>query len=141
MNNCALIETSDVISWVNSTITSNEISNPIVALSIYNDIKFLENLNQELKRIIACNKYRSEVATWPKSNNLDYMIYSTFRNFIKLCVPSFKAGNDNLVRESHKGFYLKLLKTKDFNALIEYKPFFDQSIKNKEEAYRKQVKT
>ena len=46
-----------------------------------------------------------------------------------MCVPSFKAGNDDHVRESHKRFYLQLLETKDFNALIEYKPFCDQSIK------------
>ena len=48
-----------------------------------------------------------------------------------MCVPSFKAGNDDPVRESHKRFYLQLLETKDFNALIEYKPFFDQSVKKR----------
>ena len=58
-----MIEVSDNISWVNSTITGNEISNPVVALSIYNNITFSENLNQELKTTIAWNKHRSEVAT------------------------------------------------------------------------------
>ena len=34
-------------------------------------------------------------------------------------------------------YYLPLIKMKDFNALIDSKPFFDQPVKNKEEAYEK----
>ena len=38
---------------------------PIVTLSINNNIKFLEDLKQELKRRVSWNKYRSEITTQP----------------------------------------------------------------------------
>ena len=38
---------------------------PIVTLSINDNIKFLEDLKQELKRRVSWNKYRSEITTQP----------------------------------------------------------------------------
>ena len=38
---------------------------PIVTLPINNNIKFLEDLKQELKRRVSWNKYRSEITTQP----------------------------------------------------------------------------
>ena len=34
---------------------------------------------------------------------------------------------------------MPLIEIKDFNALIDYKPFFDQLVKNKQEAYEKPI--
>ena len=54
-------------------ISSTKLYFPIVILSLNNNIKLLENLkNKKNKRIIYWNKYRSEVTTQPKNNNLDY---------------------------------------------------------------------
>ena len=52
---------------------------PFVTLSINDNIKVLENIKQGFKRTIFWNKYRSEIATQTKKNNLDYLIYPTFR--------------------------------------------------------------
>ena len=41
---------------------------------------FLENIRQGFQRTVSQNKYRSEITTQPKSNNLDYMIDLTLRN-------------------------------------------------------------
>ena len=57
---------------------------PIVTLSINDNIKFLQNIRQEFKRTISWNKYRSEITTQPRSNNLDYLINPTFQNIIRL---------------------------------------------------------
>ena len=38
-------------------------------------------------------KYRSEITTQPKSNNLDYMINPTFRNINRLFALLIKIGN------------------------------------------------
>ena len=57
---------------------------PVVTLSINDKIKFLENIKQGFKRTISWNKYRSERATQPKNNNLDYLIDPTFRNINRL---------------------------------------------------------
>ena len=53
---------------------------PVVTSSINDNIKFLENIKQGFKRTVSWNKYRSEVTTQPKNNNLDYLIDPTFTN-------------------------------------------------------------
>ena len=54
---------------------------PVVSLFI-NDINFLENIRQGLKRTNYWNKYRSESATQPRKNISDYMVNLTFKNII-----------------------------------------------------------
>ena len=44
---------------------------------------------------------------------------------------SFKNGNDDPTRDSFVKYYMPLVEIKDFNALIDNKSFFDQSVKNK----------
>ena len=53
---------------------------PVVTLSINDNINFFEKIKHGFKRIISCNKYRSEVTTQPKNNDLDYLIDPTFRS-------------------------------------------------------------
>ena len=48
---------------------------PVIILSINHDIKFLENIRQGFKRTLFWNKYRCEITTLPKYNNLDYLIH------------------------------------------------------------------
>ena len=83
------------------------------------------------KRVISDLKYRSEITTQPKNNNLDYLIDPTFRNINRLLVLSFKNGNDDPTRYSVDEYYMPLVEIKYFNALIDNKPFFDQPVKNK----------
>ena len=42
---------------------------------------------------------------------------------------SFKNGNDDPTRDSFVKYYIPLVEIKDFNALIDNKPFFDQPVK------------
>ena len=108
---------------------------PVVTLSIKDNIKFLENINQRFKRTISWNKYRSKIATQRKNNNLGYLIDPTFRNINRLFVLSFKNGNNDATRISFNKYYMPLVEIKDFKAIIVNKPFFDQPVKNKQEAY------
>ena len=55
------------------------------------------------------------------------------------CVLSFKNGNNDPTRYSFDKYYMPLVEIKDFNALIDNKPFFDQPVKNKQEAYEKLI--
>ena len=48
-----------------------------------------------------------------------------------------KNGNYDPTRDSFGKNYMSLVEIKDFNALIDNKPFFDQPVKNKQEAYEK----
>ena len=42
-------------------------------------------------------------------------------------------------RNSFDEYYMSLVEIKDFNALIDNKPFFEESVKNKQEAYEKLI--
>ena len=67
------------------------------------------------------------------------MIDPTFININRLFVLSFKNGNNDPTRDYFDKYYMPLLEIKDFNALIDNKPFFDQPVKNKQEAYEKLI--
>ena len=91
------------------------------------------------KRLISWNKYRSEITTQPKGNNLDYLIDTAFRNINRLLVLSLKNYSNDPTRDSLDKYYMPLVEIKDFNALIDNKPFFDESVKTKQEAYEQLV--
>ena len=67
------------------------------------------------------------------------MIDPIFRNMNRLFVLSFENGDNVPTRNSFDEYYMPLVETKDFNVLIDNKPFFDQSVKNKQEAYEKLI--
>ena len=92
-------------------------------MSINDYIKLLENIKQRFKITISWNKYRSQITTQPKNNNLDYLVDPTFSNINRLFVLSFKNGNNNPTRNSFDRYYIPLVEIKVFNALIDNKPF------------------
>ena len=69
------------------------------------------------------------MATQPKNNNLDYLIDSIFRIINRLFVFSFKNVNNDPKRDLFDKYYIPLVEIKDFNALIDNKPFFVQLVK------------
>ena len=52
----------------------------------------------------------------------------------------FKNGDNDPTRGSFDIFYMSLGEIKDFNALIDNKPFFDQLVRNNQEAYERLLK-
>ena len=67
------------------------------------------------------------------------MIDQTFRNINKLFFVSFKNDDNDPTINSSTKYYMPLVEIKDFHVLISNKPFFDQPLKNKQEAYGKLV--
>ena len=63
---------------------------PVVTLSAENDNKLLEQLKTGFKRTITWNKYRSEIITETKNNNLNYLIDPTFTNVNRLFIFHLK---------------------------------------------------
>ena len=96
-------------------------------------------VKEGFKRTIFWNKYRSEITAQAKSNNLDYLIDPTFININRLFILSFKNGDNDPTRDSFKKYYMSLVEIKDFNVLIDNKPFFDQPVKKKQEVYQKLI--
>ena len=120
-------------------ITSTKIYVPAVTLSINDNVRFLENIKEGFKRTIYWNKCRSEITTQTKNNNLDYLFDPTFRNIYRFFVLSFKNGNDDPTRNSFDNYYMPLAEIKDFNALIDNKPPFDQLVKTNKNRMEKFV--
>ena len=67
------------------------------------------------------------------------MIDPAFMNINGLFVLSFKNGDVGPARNSFYEYYMPLVEIKDFNSLIDNKPFFDQHVKSKQESYEKLV--
>ena len=59
---------------------------PVVTFSINDNIPLLENIKRGFKRNTSWNKFRSEITTQTKNNNLDYLIDLRFRNINRLFV-------------------------------------------------------
>ena len=146
--NCVISETSRTAATagdnpVEATTTTSaifQINNaklyvPAITLSVNDNIRFLENIEQWFKRTVSGNKYRSEITTQAKKDNLDYIIDPTFRNINRSFVNSFKNGDSDPTRNPFGEYYKPLVEINDFNALIEKKSFSDQPVKNKQKAY------
>ena len=104
-------------------ITSTKLYVPVFTLCINDGIIVLENIKQVFKRAVSWNKYRSEITTHTKNNNLDYVIDTIFRKINRLSVLSFEDGNNYPTRDSFDKYYVSLVQIKNFNALIDNKPF------------------
>ena len=68
------------------------------------------------------------------------MIDLTFRNISRLLFISFKNVDNDSARNYFGKYYIPLVEMEGFEALIGSKPFFDQSVKIKQEAYEKLFK-
>ena len=74
------------------------------------------------------------------NTEVDYMNEPTFWNNKRLLVLLFKSRVNDTKRYYYcYGYYIPLVESKDFNVLIENELFFDQPIKNKQEAYEKPI--
>ena len=92
-------------------------------MPINDNIKYLKNIEKGFKRIISWNKYRSEILTQSKSNNLDYLLDPAFRNINSLFGLSFKNGENDPTRIYFDKYYMPLVEIDDFDALVDNKPF------------------
>ena len=113
-------------------ITDTKLYLPVVTLSAENDNKLLEQLKTGFKRTTVWNKYRSEMSNQTKNNNLNYLIDPTFINVNRLFALSYENETD---RTSFEEYYVPKVEIKDFNVLIDGKPFFEIPVKNKEENF------
>ena len=104
----------------------------VVTGSSEDDNKLLEQLKTGFKRTVKWNKYRSEISNQTKNNNFNYLIDPTFTNVNRLFDLLFENEDD---KTSFSKYYVPKAEIKDFNVLIDGKPFFEIPVKNKEEAY------
>ena len=74
-------------------VTDTKLFVPAVTLSTEDD-KLIEQLKTRIRRTIDWNKYRSEVTTKAKTNNLNYLIDLTFNRVNRFFALSFENEED-----------------------------------------------
>ena len=104
----------------------------VATLSAEEDNELLDQLESGFKRTIKWKKYISQMSNQTKNNNLNYLIDPTFSNVNRLFVLSFENEED---RTSYSKYYVPKIEIKDYNVIIDGKPFFEIPVKNKEETY------
>ena len=109
---------SEINNPTNATfkITETELFVPVVPLSAKYDSNFLEQLKSGFKRTIKWNKDRSEMT---KTNHLNHLIDLTFTNVNRLD----KRQDMSRDRTYFSKYYVPKFEIKDFNVLIDRKPF------------------
>ena len=70
---------------------------------------------------------------------MDYLIEQAIRNINRLFLLSIKNGADDPTKNVFYNYYIPLVQIKDFNALIDNEPFFDQPVKRKQEMYENHI--
>ena len=118
-------------------ITDTKLYVPVVTMFKENAIKLLEQVKSGFKRTIKWNKYRSQMTIQPQNNNLNYLIDPTFTNVNRLFVLPFERNIIGDNKDSFSDYYVAKVEKKDFNALIDWKSFFDLPVRNEEEAYER----
>ena len=132
----------------------NAIGNPANAEIVINDCKLyvlvvtlnIENENklyEELKNnshfykgftiTIYWNKCKCQISNQTANNNLNYLIDPTFDKVHILFVLAFENEEDGT---DFSKYYTPTVEITDYNVLIDQKPFFEISIKNKKETYQ-----
>ena len=99
--------------------------------------KYENKLYEELKTGIYMDfertRYRSQVINQPATNNSNFLIDPTFNNVNRLFVLAFRNEED---RKSFSKYYTPNVEIKDYNVLIDLKPFYEIPIKNKQQTYK-----
>ena len=88
-------------------VTDIKLYVPVVTLSTEDDNKLLEQLKTGFKRTIKWNKYISEMTKQTKTNNLNYLIDSTFSEVNRLFVCHLKIKNEEDRASFSKYYKLK----------------------------------
>ena len=96
-----------------STITDTKF---YVSVLTQKNIKLLKKLESGFKIAINWNKYLAKTTNQVQIRYLDFLIDLGFQGVNRLFVLSFKDDNG---RESHKQYYLRTVKIKDYNVMIE----------------------
>ena len=89
--------------------------------------RVLKNIKQGFKITIYWNKYRPEITTQSRNNDLDHLVNLTFRNINRLFVLWFKNSNNHPTKNFFYEYYMPL---------VDNKPFFDQPVEKRKNIWK-----
>ena len=106
---------------------------PVVTLQTECQNQLYKDLKTGISIDFTWFKYRSQMINQTATNNLNFLIDSTFNNVNRLFLLAFPNEED---RRSFSKYYTPTVEIKDFNVIIDGEPFYEIPIKNKEETYK-----
>ena len=115
-------------------VTNCKLHVPVVTLRAIDDNKLLNSLKTGFKRTITWNNYRSTITNQAINNNLNILIDPTFTKVHRLLVLAYENEDD---RTSYPQYNVPNVEIKNYNVIIDGKPFFELPLKNMEETYQK----
>ena len=125
-------------------ITNTKLYPPIVTLSSKDNVKLVKLLEEGFKRPVYWNKYQTKIEIRNLDNNnltrssLDASFQGVRRLFV-LAFGNTDNGAKKVERNSHKKYFLPRVST--YNALIDWRNFYDQPITDLVKQYEEIRKT
>ena len=116
------------------TVSKCKLYVPVVTLRAIDDNKLLNSLKTGFKRTITWNNYRSTITNQAINNNLNILTDPTFTKVHRLFVLAYANEDDRI---SYSKYYVPNVETKNYNVIIDGKPFFELPVKNIEETCQK----
>ena len=104
---------------------------PVVTSSTEYENKLYQKLKEKFTVSVYWDKYRFQV-TNQRAGLINYLIDPVFDNVSKLYVLAYKNEED---RPTFSKYYTPTVEIKDYNILINQKPFFELPVRNKKESY------
>ena len=107
---------------------------PVVTLNTEDNNKLNQLLDTEVKRKVYWNEYKSKIETIGQLlNNINYkrtLLDAKIPGVNRLFVMSFNnnAGNNQVLRNGHRKYFLPKVDIIDYNVLIDGRNFYDQNI-------------
>ena len=115
------------------SVTDCKLYVPVVILQT----EYQNHLYKDLKTGMSIDftwiKYRSQMINETATNNLNFLIDPTFNNVNRLFLLAFPNEEDG---RSCSKYYTPTVRIKDYNVIIDGEPFYEISVKNKEETYK-----
>ena len=119
------------------TITDAKLYVPVVTLSIKDNAKLIDLLNEGFKRSVYWNKYKViPNKTYNQNNYIRELLDAILQGVKRLFVLAYDNTGDNPVTaDSHKRYFLPRKKINNYNIEIDGRNFYDQPINDSVKQY------
>ena len=144
-NNCIMYGANTYASGDNDRETafkksSTKLYVPIVTLSTKDNVNLTKKLNEEFKRSVYWNEYKSKIETKNlDTNNITrFPLDASFQGVNRLFVLAFyntSNGDNKVERDSHRKRFLHRVDIINYNVLIDGRNFYDQPISDQIKKY------
>ena len=144
-NNCIMYGANTYASGDNDRETafkksSTKLYVPIVTLSTKDNVNLTKKLNEEFKRSVYWNEYKSKIETKNlDTNNITrFPLDASFQGVNRLLVLAFyntSNGDNKVERDSHRKCFLHRVDIINYNVLIDGRNFYDQPISDQIKKY------